>query len=97
MIIRNNISYKNGSIGYFSRASINDHNSWNATTNINVSDADFISIDTTGVSGKRQSNNDLPVLNFLKLAHGSDLINAGIDVGLPFLGKAPDLGPYEKE
>ena len=35
--------------------------------------------------------------DFMKLAEGSELIDAGIDVGLPFLGKAPDLGAFEKE
>jgi hypothetical protein len=97
MIVRNNISYKNGSTDYFSPLAINDHNSWNPSTNIVVTDLDFMSIDSTGVSGKRQSNGDLPVLSFLRLAEGSDLINAGINIGLPFAGTAPDLGPYEKQ
>jgi len=28
-------------------------------------------------------------------ASGSSLINAGLDVGLPFAGSAPDIGAYE--
>jgi hypothetical protein len=31
----------------------------------------------------------------LHLAPSSGLIDKGIDVGLPFLGAAPDLGAYE--
>ena len=34
-------------------------------------------------------------VNFLRLAKGSDLIDKGEDVGLPFAGSAPDLGPFE--
>lgn len=96
IIARNNISYRNGSIGNFISTN-NDHNSWNASAGVTVSDDDFVSVDSTGVSGKRQSNGSLPVLSFLKLTKGSDLINAGIDVGLLFKGSAPDLGPFEME
>jgi len=96
IIVRNNISYKDGTVGEF-LLSNNDHNSWNTSLGVTVTDADFISIDSTGVSGKRQSDGSLPVLNFLKLTKGSDLINVGINVGLPYKGLAPDLGPFEKE
>jgi len=37
----------------------------------------------------------LPEIEFMHLANGSDLINAGIDLGFPFLGSAPDLGAFE--
>jgi hypothetical protein len=96
IIVRNNISYKNGSIGYFLSYN-NDHNSWNPSLGVTVTDNDFISVDSIGVSGMRQSEGSLPILNFLKLIKGSDLINAGVDVGLPYRGMMPDLGPFEKE
>jgi hypothetical protein len=32
---------------------------------------------------------------YFKLAEGSDAIDAGIDVGLPYVGSAPDLGAFE--
>ena len=32
----------------------------------------------------------------MHLAAGSDFINAGQNVGLPFSGTAPDLGPFER-
>jgi hypothetical protein len=95
IIIRNNISYGNNGIGFFSNSVIHDHNSWDAA--VEITNEDFISIDSSGISGSRQSNGDLPVLNFLRLAIGSDLINAGINVGLPFTGSNPDIGPFEKE
>jgi hypothetical protein len=35
------------------------------------------------------------VITFLQLATGSDLINAGMNVGLPYSGSLPDLGAFE--
>lgn len=92
--IKNNISYKNipTSTDFTVKTNI-DHNSWNGS--LTVSDADFLSLDSTGVSGTRGTNGELPVLFFLKLASGSDLINAGVDVGIPYDGNSPDLGAYE--
>ncbi len=48
-----------------------------------------------GMASARQADGSLPVLPFLRLAAGSDLIDKGQDVGLPFLGSAPDLGAFE--
>jgi hypothetical protein len=57
--------------------------------------ADFISIDTTGIRGQRKADGSLPEINFMHLARGSQFINAGTNVGLPFNGSAPDLGCFE--
>jgi hypothetical protein len=70
---------------------------WLPTDTVTVTDEDFVSVDSTGITGPRQADGSLPEINFLKLAQGSDLIDAGVDVGLPFLGKAPDLGAFERE
>ncbi len=94
LIFKNNISYRNTTTDRFPAATVHDHNSWDASPSVTVSDADFVSVDTTGVSGPRV-NGKLPVLRFLKLAAGSDLINAGTDVKLPYLGNAPDIGYNE--
>lgn len=67
-------------------------NSWNGFT---ANDADFISVSSVGMDGPRQEDGSLPILNFLRLITGSDLIDAGTNVGLPFNGPAPDLGPFE--
>lgn len=99
-VIRNNVVF--GSAiqnwnGDYSNA-VKDHNSYDASfspSGPTVSSADFISLDTTGLSKARQSNGALPNLNFLKLAAGSHLIDAGVNVGIPYLGSAPDLGPFE--
>ncbi|MCB9207073.1 MAG: right-handed parallel beta-helix repeat-containing protein [Ignavibacteriales bacterium] len=68
-------------------------NSW--FTPFTVTEEDFISIDTLGVRGPRKSDGSLPDINFLHLANGSDLIDAGIDVGISFIGTTPDLGAFE--
>ncbi len=92
--IINNISYHDlpDATGLGTLTNIN-HNSWNGGVTLN--DADFVSLDTTGVSGPRGPDGELPDLNFLKLEPGSDLIDAGTDVGISYNGKAPDLGAFE--
>jgi hypothetical protein len=53
-------------------------------------------IHATGVAlGARQADGSLPNINFLRLAAGSHLIDAGVNVGLPYNGLAPELGWLE--
>jgi hypothetical protein len=99
-IFRNNIVFDNSSTnwnGTYSNA-IKDHNSYDASVSPSgpvASSADFMSLDTTGISKARKSNGDLPDVNFMKLVSGSDLIDAGVNVGIAFAGKAPDIGAFE--
>ncbi len=90
-ILKNNLAFKNPA-DYVFPCNVNTNNSWNMG---NVSDAYFQSLDTTGVSGSRKDNGDLPDLPFLRPAQNSALIDAGINVGLPFNGQAPDIGAFE--
>jgi hypothetical protein len=60
-----------------------------------VTSGDFISIDATSAYGPRKADGSLPDIGYLHLAEGSDLIDAGVNVGLPFMGVAPDLGCFE--
>lgn len=96
--LKNNISYKNESgpveIGT-GAVCTQEYNSWNNLPGVNITDSDFISLDSTGLSGARQSDGSLPDIDFLKLAPGSALIDAGTNVGLPYAGMSPDLGAYE--
>jgi hypothetical protein len=62
---------------------------------VQIDDADFLSLDEAELVKPRQMNGDLPEGKFLRLAEGSDLIDCGSDVGLPFAGKAPDMGAFE--
>jgi hypothetical protein len=96
---QNNISYANTS----------GNGTWNAdstlTTNtflangsnngsFSVTNGDFASVDSTGVSGDRTGNNK-PDLDFLHLVSGSDLVDTGTSVGITYGGLAPDLGAFE--
>jgi hypothetical protein len=99
-IFKNNIGYQNGTYNaYISPASTLLNNTFLHTggvnTSYNVTDADFSSVTSTGIDGPRPSDNSLPELTFLHLAAGSDLIDGGVNVGLPYSGSAPDLGLYE--
>ena len=100
---RNNVSYGNttSNVAISTNASYtHSNNSWDSSPAITVSDADFVSVDSTGLTGARGEDGSLPVLDFLKLAEGSDLIGAGIGVGLlkdgagNYHNDPPDLGAY---
>lgn len=76
------------------------NNSWDGSVTVDASD--FTALPATQEEGiallmsNRQSDGSLPNLgNYFKLASGSDAIDAGIDVGIPYSGSAPDLGPFE--
>jgi hypothetical protein len=90
-VLHNNISY----LGTNSIAAnvVNTYNSWN--TGFSVSAADFASLDANGLDGPRGPNGELPKLKYMRLAPTSALIDAGMDVGLPYYGDAPDLGAFE--
>ncbi len=62
---------------------------------VKVEDKDFAGLDVAELIKPRQANGDLPEMTFLHLARASGLIDQGTDVGLPFAGKAPDLGAFE--
>jgi uncharacterized repeat protein (TIGR02059 family) len=92
--IKNNISYLDSYLntGSFGSNAVTN-NSWQNGHTVNS--AQFLTLDTTGVSGPRSPSGSLPVLNFLKLTSGSNLVDAGTSVGIPFSGTAPDLGAFE--
>jgi len=89
-IIANNISYGE-KIGTFVSSTVSN-NSWQVA---NVSRDDFVTLDAGGAKGARGADGSLPALNFLHLVSGSDLIDAGANVGLAYSGNAPDIGAFE--
>lgn len=91
-LLRNNISLAGSRSDIFDTGVTGSFNTWNG---ISVSAADFISLDDTLARGPRNPDGSLPASDFLRLAPGSNLIDAGTDVGLLFAGSAPDLGAYE--
>lgn len=98
---RNNVSFGNTDKDVeISGNSIRSNNSAGTAYNdggwtLNASAADFLSIDTSGVRNPRQADGSLPNINFLKFSAASDLIDQGLNIGLPFNGSAPDRGAYE--
>jgi hypothetical protein len=88
-IIKNCISYS-GTVT-ISNATLSN-NSWPSLT---PTATDFVSLDTSLASAPRQSNGNLPDNGFFRLAAGSKFIDAGINVGIPFIGSAPDIGAFE--
>ncbi|MDX9729657.1 MAG: right-handed parallel beta-helix repeat-containing protein [Bacteroidales bacterium] len=72
---------------------VQEKNSWLPPFMVTVTD--FRSTDTTGVTGPRKSDGSLPHIEYMHLASGSDLIDAGVSLGIPFAGTAPDLGCFE--
>lgn len=71
------------------------HNSFDLPAKITAKD--FVSLDEAALTQPRQPNGDLPDIRLLHLAPGSIAIDAGVNVGLPFRGKAPDLGAFESQ
>ncbi len=72
---------------------VQEKNSW--LSPFVVTADDFRSLDTTGACGPRKADGSLPHIEYMHLAPGSDLIDAGVDVGMPYMGRAPDLGCFE--
>jgi hypothetical protein len=102
-VLRNNLAYANedGPVRIAEGALYtHSHNTWDIP--LTVTDQDFLLLPENQQQGfallaaPRKSDGSLPDLgNYFKLTQGSDLINAGINVGLPHSGSAPDLGPFE--
>jgi len=91
-ILKNNISFEG--TNQITGNSIVEANSWQGFT---VTNTDFRTLDSTLAILPRDSAGNLPYINLLRLASGSSLIDAGVDVGLPFNNSAPDLGAFEYE
>jgi uncharacterized repeat protein (TIGR02059 family) len=98
-VFKNNLSYSNNGWAetQFHAGVIQDHNSWNG--GVTVSDADFVSIgtDVSVLTSPRKADGSLPDIALLHFVSGSDLIDAGVNVGLPYGGNAPDMGAFETQ
>lgn len=95
LIIKNTASLTGGSSDSFEATTTDiTNNSWQ--NNISIASDDFVSLDMDLLSSPRNADGSLPSVDFMKLATGSDLIDAGVDVGIEFTGSAPDIGTFEK-
>ncbi len=90
--LRTNIAYTGTLTSNMSGTSA-AYNSWNLS--VTLSNAQFQSVSTSGWDAARQADGSLPVLPNLRLAANSTLIDKGTNVGLPYKGRAPDLGAFE--
>jgi len=91
-IFSNNISLSSGS-NSFGSGTIFQTNTWNG---IPVSTSDFESVAVDSSKVERNADGSLPYMGGLfRLVNNSGLIDKGTDVALPFIGSAPDLGPFE--
>ena len=98
-VLRNNMSFAprqagNDITNCDNARCIVDHNSF-LNNGITVSTDDFLNLDTAQLTAPRRPDGSLPVINFMRLKPGSKLIDKGVNIGLPFLGKAPDIGCFE--
>ncbi len=95
-IFHNDVSFapsgSGSGVSDFGAGSTVDHNSWDLPVTANSSD--FTDLTETAAAAPRQPDGSLPAA-FARLVTGSDLIDKGIDVGLPWSGPAPDLGAFE--
>jgi hypothetical protein len=93
--LRNNLSY--GSRAAVRRLDVAKCDLANNSFDLDLklSDGDFVSLDEGELFHLRQANGDLPKVGLMRPQKRSALIDAGIDVGLPFRGANPDLGAFE--
>lgn len=95
-IFRNNVSVPrsgtNGGGFIADNSPVEQNNTWNLAVTANS--ADYLNVLETAAKEPRLPDGSLPT-GFARLVSGSDLIDKGVNVGLPFNGTAPDLGPYE--
>jgi len=95
-VLKNNLSYnaRGSETEYIDTAQNTlSHNSFDL--GINITDEDFVSLDESQLTAPRKPDGSLPDIDFMKPAQGSDIIDAGIDIGFGFLGNAPELGAIE--
>ncbi len=92
--IKNTLSFSgNNSDKFEADATDITNNSWQ--DGLSATSDDFISINMDLLLSPRNEDGSLPKIDYLFLKSDSDLIDKGIDIGLPFNGSAPDIGAFE--
>ncbi|WP_179009000.1 right-handed parallel beta-helix repeat-containing protein [Winogradskyella forsetii] len=96
LLIKNTVSFAgNNNDGYSASTVDITNNGWQ--NGLVTNSSDFVALDLDLLAASRNDDGSLPDIDFLHLVAGSDLIDAGTDVGLPFNGSAPDIGAFEFE
>jgi pectate disaccharide-lyase len=79
----------------FNGTTLQASNSWNIPAITNNLQTNYVILAEAAAKAPRQADGSLPNNGFGRLVAGSVLIDRGTNVGLPFTGAAPDLGPFE--
>jgi hypothetical protein len=95
LVFKNCVAHAGTRFGSINSAAVQVTNSW--LTGYTVSDDDFVSLDHTQMLAPRKADGSLPDITFMHLKEGSDLVDTGTDIGLPFKGTLPDLGCFESD
>lgn len=105
-IMRNNIAFPNKNSYIDGYGVDSQFNSWDlnispvikdfaSTTDASIGGTGQAIEMTSRALGPRNDDGSPPDIDFLRLADSSAMLDKGKDVGLPFVGPAPDLGAYE--
>jgi hypothetical protein len=92
-VFRNNVSHAGKKRDDFVRGVDSQYNNWD--TGLTLTDSDFLSLDDSVMTAPRNPDGSIPENDFLKLSPNSKAIDKGVDVNMPYAGKAPDLGAFE--
>ncbi|MEJ2545263.1 MAG: right-handed parallel beta-helix repeat-containing protein [Calditrichaceae bacterium] len=98
-VLKNNLSYKPRNFlkthitNIDTALNIMDHNSFDLP--LTLADGDFISLDMDLLTSPRKEDGSLPDIDFMRPIGNSSIVDAGVDIGFPFLDDAPDLGAFE--
>jgi hypothetical protein len=70
-------------------------NTWQVLSTVNTND--FLNTDSpyTWAMAPRRDDGGLPENPFLRPVPTGRLVDKGVNIGMPFVGSAPDLGAYE--
>ncbi|MBL7185048.1 MAG: ankyrin repeat domain-containing protein [Phycisphaerae bacterium] len=94
-VFSNNISYNGRRKDGINPEADTQHNSWDASFGLTLTDNDFLSLDDSTMSQPRNPDGSIPQNDFLRLDPSSAAVDKGVDVSMPFVGVEPDLGAFE--
>ena len=94
-VMKNNLGYRATVSEVANLGATNDTTFNYFTLPVTVASNDFMSLDESLLTAPRRANGDLPYIAFAQLVSSSDLMDAGTNAGVGFVGAAPDLGAFE--
>jgi hypothetical protein len=95
-VLRNSLDLATPNATDIPATTTSSHNSWDADSAFSVGAEDFVSLDDTLLLGPRSPDGSLPVVDFMRLVSGSDLVDAGLPGSAAYGGSAPDIGCFER-